>query len=127
LIAVDTSALVAIVLDEPDGPKCLAAIGKEDQTVISGGTLSEAIIVSTGLGVRDVMIRLIERIQIQVVAVDVASARRMGDVYQRWGRGFDPAGLNFGDCFAYELAERYQCPLLYVGNDFAKTDIRSAL
>ena len=43
------------------------------------------------------------------------------------GRGFHPAGLNFGDCFAYALAEEQNCPLLFIGNDFSKTDIRSAL
>jgi ribonuclease VapC len=59
--------------------------------------------------------------------MDEESARRVGDAYQRWGRGLNPAQLNFGDCFAYELAQYFGCPLLYVGNDFARTDIQSAI
>ena len=54
-------------------------------------------------------------------------ARQRHDAYSRWGRGFRRAALNFGDCFAYELAHSSQCPLLYVGKDFAKTDITSVL
>jgi len=61
------------------------------------------------------------------IAVTAASARRVGDAYQKWGKGIHPAGLNFGDCFAYVLAQEYACGLLYVGNDFSKTDVRSVI
>ena len=47
--------------------------------------------------------------------------------YRRWGKGLDPAGLNICDSFAYALAKERDCPLLYVGNDFSQTDIRSAI
>jgi ribonuclease VapC len=49
------------------------------------------------------------------------------DAYARWGKGVHPAALNLGDCFAYALATELRCPLLYLGEDFARTDIRSAL
>ena len=45
----------------------------------------------------------------------------------KWGKGVNPAGLNFGDCFAYQVAKANGCPLLYVGEDFARTDVRSAI
>jgi len=127
LIAVDTSALTSVVLGESPGLSVVDAIEAEDRAVISAGTLTEAIIVGTGLGMRNDVLVLIDRLGLEVVPLDADAARRIGGIYQRWGRGFHPAGLNFGDCFAYEVAERFGCPLLYIGNDFAKTDIQSAL
>jgi ribonuclease VapC len=61
------------------------------------------------------------------VNVTRAAAAAVGDAYRKWGKGFHPAGLNFGDCFAYVLAKHYSCSLLFVGNDFARTDVQSAL
>lgn len=54
-------------------------------------------------------------------------ADTVADAYDRWGKGVHPAGLNFGDCFAYALAKSQNCPLLFVGDDFAQTDVESAL
>jgi ribonuclease VapC len=70
---------------------------------------------------------LLEELAFQVAAVSPAAARRIAVAHERWGRGVHPASLNFGDCFAYEVAQQYACPLLFVGDDFAKTDIRSVL
>ncbi len=56
-----------------------------------------------------------------------ASARRIAQAYQRWGKGVHPASLNFGDCFAYEVAKERGCSLLYVGKDFEKTDVVAGL
>ena len=53
-------------------------------------------------------------------------ARRVAQANARWGKGVHPAGLNFGDCFAYALARKHECPLLFVGNDFSKTDVARA-
>ena len=53
-------------------------------------------------------------------------ARQAGAAYRQWGKGFHPAGLNFGDCFAYALAKEQNCPLLFIGNDFSRTDIKPA-
>ncbi len=53
-----------------------------------------------------------------------AAAQRIAHAYAKWGKGVHPAALNFGDCFAYEVAKDRGCPLLYVGDDFAKTDIK---
>ena len=59
--------------------------------------------------------------------VTEATARRIAAVYGQWGRGIHLAGLNFGDCFAYEIAKEQGCALLYVGNDFTQTDIAAAV
>jgi ribonuclease VapC len=61
------------------------------------------------------------------VPVTSAVARRIGEAYSRWGRGVHPAALNLGDCFAYAIAQEHACGLLYVGDDFAKTDIEAVL
>jgi ribonuclease VapC len=73
------------------------------------------------------MNRLIDGLGFEIESVTPASARRIATAYARWGRGAHPAGLNFGDCFSYEVAKAHSCPLLYVGEDFAKTDLQSAL
>ena len=127
MIAVDTSALVAIVLKEPRADACLAALEAEDEVLISAGTLAEMLIVSSRRNVGTEMARLIDRLAPDVVPVTPAAARRIGLVYQKWGRGVHPAALNFGDCFAYEVAKEHACRLLYVGEDFAKTDIEGVL
>ena len=70
---------------------------------------------------------LIDGLGFNAVAVTPASARRIAQAYGRWGRGSHAAALNFGDCFAYEVAKEHDVPLLYVGGDFAKTDIKGVL
>jgi ribonuclease VapC len=127
VIVVDTSALMAILLDEPAAGACIACLKTTDNLVISAGTLAEALIVAVGRGVRPEMERLIEALAIEVVAVTPAHARHCADAYQRWGKGSHPAGLNFGDCFAYALARQKDWPLLFVGNDFRQTDLRPAI
>jgi ribonuclease VapC len=62
-----------------------------------------------------------------IAAVTPASARRIAAAHGRWGRGVQSAGLNFGDCFLYELANEHACPHLFVGDDFAKTDLTAAI
>jgi ribonuclease VapC len=127
VIAVDTSALMAVILNEPRADACQAALATEDEKLISAGTLAEALIVSTGRGLGAQLAQLIDRLDCEIVPVTAATARRIGQAYERWGRGMHPAGLNFGDCFAYEVAKEHACRLLYVGDDFAKTDIDGVL
>lgn len=127
MIAVDTSALMAIVLKEPLAPACVAALEAEDEILISAGTVAEALIVSARRNFGVAMARLIDGLGCEIISVTPASARRIGLAYEQWGRGLHPAALNFGDCFAYELAKEHACRLLYVGGDFAKTDIEGVL
>lgn len=127
MIAVDTSALMAIVLNEAEADACIATLEAEAEIVISAGTVAEALIVSARRNVGEEMARLIEGLGFTIMNVTPASARRIAEAYDRWGKGVHPAGLNFGDCFAYEVAREQACPLLYVGEDFRQTDIESAL
>jgi ribonuclease VapC len=127
MMAVDSSALMAIALDQPEAEACIAALQAEGGLLISAGTVAEVLIVAARRGVGREVARLIDGLGFEVVSVTPASARRIAKVYDEWGKGVHPAGLNFGDCFAYELAKERACRLLYVGADFAKTDIESAL
>jgi len=127
VIAVDTSALMAIVLDEPGADACIAALEAEADILISAGTVAEALIVSGRRNVGEEVAGLIDRLGFEVVAVTPASARRIADAYGKWGRGVHRAALNLGDCFSYEVAKEHACRLLYVGGDFAKTDIQAVL
>jgi len=127
MIAVDTSALMAIVLGEMQADACMAALETEDEILISAGTVAEAIIVATRRGVAEEMASLIDGLGVNIVIVTAASARRIAQAYQRWGKGMNAAGLNFGDCFAYEIAKEHSCSLLFVGEDFSKTDVQRAI
>lgn len=127
MIAVDTSALMAIVLGEPQATACIQAIAAEDDLVISAGTVAEALIVSARRAVGEDMAHLIDGLSFEAVAVTAASARRIARAYEAFGKGVHPAGLNLGDCFAYEAAKERGCRLLFVGDDFSKTDIEGVL
>jgi ribonuclease VapC len=127
VIAVDTSALLAILLNEAEADDCDAALKSERHILISAGTLTEALIVAGARNLREELEELVERLGFEIVPVDGATARRAAAVHTRWGRGAKTAGLNFGDCFAYDVAKQNRCPLLYVGRDFAKTDVKSVL
>ena len=110
------------------GSRCVyCGTRAEDEILISAGTVAEALIVSARRCVDTEVGSIINRLGFEVVAVTPASARRIAEAYQRWGRGLHPAALNFGDCFAYEVAKEHACRLLYVGDDFAKTDIEAVL
>jgi ribonuclease VapC len=127
LIAVDTSALMAIVLGEEEADACIRILETETEVLISAGTLAEAMIVAKPRNVAQEMTSLVDGLGFEVLTVTAASARRIAQAHSRWGKGAHPAGLNFGDCFAYEVAKAHACPLLFIGNDFAKTDLVSAL
>lgn len=126
MLAVDTSALMAVVLSETQARACRHALEAEPTLILSAATLVEALIVSSRRGVEDEMSRLIDGLGIEIVPVTAISARRAAEAYRRWGRNFHPAALNFSDCFAYEVAQAHGCPLLFVGEDFSGTDVRAA-
>ena len=127
MIAVDTSALMAIALGEAAADACIRLLETEPKIIISAGTVAEALIVAVRCNVGEEVARIIDGLGFEILPVTPASARRIAVAYARWGRGAHPAALNFGDCFSYEVANENSCPLLFVGNDFAKTDLESAL
>ena len=126
MIVVDTSALMAILLDEPEAADCMDALSTAEALSISAGTVAEALIVADRRGCGQEMRRLLDGLGIGVLPVTPAMARQVADAYGRWGKGINPAGLNFGDCFAYARANEMAAPLLYVGNDFSATDLSRA-
>ena len=126
-VVLDTSALMAVLLGEPEGHACAAVLGTEAPLLISGGTLAEALIVAGNRGIGSEMAALVGEGGVEVVPVTGATAVRVAEAYARWGKGRHSASLNFGDCFAYVLAQETGSMLLYVGEDFAKTDVSPAL
>jgi ribonuclease VapC len=127
MIAIDTSAIMAILLNEPSAEACIAAMEGEEEIIMSAGTLAETLIVAGRRNVAEEASRLIDGLGLEILSVTPASARRVADAYARWGKGVHAAGLNYGDCFAYEVAKEHACPLLFVGDDFPLTDIDAAL
>lgn len=127
MIVVDTSALLAVLLEESEASACAVVLQEVSNLTMSAGTLQEAMIVASHKDLDGELSELIERMGISIVDVNAASARRAATAYRLWGKGFHPAALNYGDCFAYVLAKELNCPLLFVGNDFSRTDIISAL
>ncbi len=118
---------MAIVLDEPLAKDCLAVLGREHDVLMSAGTLTELLIVAHKRNRLEEVEQLVDGLGIDIVPVTSAAARRAADAHRLWGKGAHAASLNFGDCFAYELARSRACPLLFVGNDFRHTEIERAL
>jgi ribonuclease VapC len=126
VIAVDTSALMAIALGEAEAGACKDVLEADGDVLISAGTVAEALIVAGRRNVTEEVTALIGDLGFTIIDVSAADARRIAHAHAQWGKGIHPAGLNFGDCFAYVVAKERGCPLLYVGDDFARTDLRSA-
>lgn len=127
MIAVDTSAMMAVILNEPEATVCARALQTEPELMISAATVAEALIVADMRNVSAEMTKLLDGLGFEIVPVTLATARRVMDVYAKWGKGRHAASLNFGDCFAYDTAKTCACPLLFVGDDFRKTDLASAI
>jgi ribonuclease VapC len=127
---IDTSAIVAILNDEPERRAFNEAIEKSDTCLLSTAGFVEASMVidnSRGYeGLRDFDL-LLANARIELVPVDADQAHIARQAFRQYGKGRHPAALNFGDCFSYALAKASGFPLLFKGNDFAKTDIQSAL
>jgi ribonuclease VapC len=128
-VVVDTSALLAILLREPEHEEFSALLAAAEDPLISAATLLEASIVihaKTGdAGVVN-LDELLAAASVRCIAVDRTQALLARDAYARFGKGRSPAQLNFGDCFAYALAFEQERPLMFKGDDFTKTDITSA-
>jgi len=127
VIVVDSSALIEIILDAPAAEACMEALEAAKEVLISAGTMTECLIVAFGHEAERPLGDLFDHFGLTVIPLTEARARAAGQSYKQYGRGWHAAGLNFGDCFAYALAKEHGCPLLFIGDDFAKTDVVSAL
>lgn len=125
-MVLDTSALLALLLDEPEAEAFRVAVEAEDTRLVSAGTLLETAIVIEArkgeAGGRELDL-LIHKAGMTVVAVDAEHVGEARRAYRRFGRGHHAAGLNYGDVFAYALARATGEPLLFKGEGFAKTDV----
>ncbi len=129
MIVVDASALVAIAEREPEWERFLGVLNRTDVSYLSPINYLEtgAVLIQRG--------HFADEIELESWLAKLGVKRRedvdLGpaalSVYLRFGKGFHAARLNLGDCFAYALAKALDAPLLYKGDDFAKTDIRSAV
>ena len=125
-VVADTSALMALLLGEPEA-EAIASLLETRAALISAGTLAETLVVADRRGIGAEMAQLVEGLGIAVEPLSLAGARQVAAAYGQWGKGVHPAGLNLGDCFAYALARDRGAELLFVGEDFARTDIAPAL
>jgi ribonuclease VapC len=134
-IVVDSSAIIAILFNEPDGPACATALETASARLISavnyvetGTVLAGRVRDGTPAQAVDVLDDFLAVLRIDIAPLDSATAYAALAARLTFGKGFGVrGGLNFGDCFAYALAKQCSAPLLYVGTDFALTDIASAL
>ena len=131
MTVVDSSAFVAVLRSEPDADRFVLALERTEPLLMSAGTLLEigtVVLHKRALEKAADMFEMISTAQIEIVPVSETQARAAIDAYGRFGKCTrHPAQLNYGDCFSYALAKTSDLPLLYKGDDFAKTDIRSAL
>ena len=124
MIVVDSSAFIAILRDEPEAERLSHAVALAEVPMMAAATYLERAIVAArvpdGRGILDAW--LAAR-RISVVPVDHTLAQIAADAFVRYGKGRHPAGLNFGDCFAYALARSLNVPLLFKGDDYSRTDV----
>jgi ribonuclease VapC len=127
-LVVDTSAIVAIVMEEPEAADFIAALASARTRILTSVNLLEAQIVLTfGKGMPAATAEvLVARENIEIIPFDEDLSNLAFDAYRRYGKGRHPAKLNMGDCAAYALARSRGWPLLYKGEDFAQTDIERA-
>ncbi|HXC54656.1 MAG TPA: type II toxin-antitoxin system VapC family toxin [Rhizomicrobium sp.] len=136
MIVIDPSAILAVLLGEPHAAALVARIESERPGVryLSAASYLEAGAVIAGRHLKapvkgiEILDEFLSNLEIDIVPLDSEQARIGLRARIAYGRGFGAAaGLNFGDCFSYALAKSKSAPLLYVGNDFDKTDIVAAL
>jgi len=129
-LIVDSSALLALVFDEPEADRVEEAIASSDRIGIGAPTLTESgIVLASRLGGDSELLlaRLVEGLDLAVIPFTAAHGRVSREAFLRFGRGRHPAALNFGDCLTYAVAKLAEKPLLFVGDDFAQTDLVAAL
>jgi ribonuclease VapC len=129
-MVIDTSALLAILFSEPEAESLTDAIVRADRRVVGAPTLVEASAVLLARKGRQGVIALdalLSRLEVEVVPMSAAAGEFAQDAYARFGKGVgSPAVLNYGDVLSYGVARAEDEPLLFKGQDFARTDIPAA-
>jgi ribonuclease VapC len=129
-MVIDASALIAILLGEPEAKAFAETIAADSQRLVSVFSLLETgivIEVKKGEPGGRELDRLIHRANMQVVPLDPGQAELAREAWRTFGKGRHPAGLNIGDCCSYALSKYSNQPLLFQGDDFSKTDVAAVL
>jgi ribonuclease VapC len=133
VIVIDTSALIAIFRLEPEADAFLKAIVRAQARAMSAVTVLETSMVMSGgtaaadAGLFEPLDAFLSEGGVEIAAFDADQSRLAREAFLRFGKGRHKAALNFGDCASYALAKSRAAPLLYKGEDFRRTDVRSAL
>lgn len=117
---------MAVLFAEPEADRSMRRLFSADDARISAGTYSETLLVADR---RDVGVEargLVARAGLRIEPVTAATAELTAEAYAAFGKGRHEAALNWGDCFAYALAKAHNAPLLFVGDDFTRTDVKAA-
>jgi ribonuclease VapC len=128
-VIVDSSAIIAILLREPGWAELVAKLARDPTPGVAAPALAETGIVLTakiGAPAPAVLSRFLQEAQLAVIPFADAHWRAAVEAYARFGEGRHAPGLNFGDCLTYAVARLAGQPLLFVGDDFAKTDLPAA-
>jgi ribonuclease VapC len=128
-MVLDSSAIVAVLLKEPGHDRLLEALQRAELIVVGAPTMLEATMVLTarlGQDARPLLSAFLRRLDAAVVAFNEEHLDAATTAFLRFGRGRHPAGLNFGDCMSYAVASVANLPLLFIGEDFPRTDIARA-
>ena len=130
MIVVDSSAIIAILVDEPGATAFLGELASATDARLSAVTHYEIRTVAFSRG-RERLLKEYEMLfataGLTIAPFDARQSMLAFEGFRRWGKGIHPAGLNFGDCAAYALATSLDARLLFKGEDFARTDVRRAL
>jgi ribonuclease VapC len=125
-VIIDTSALVALLDQEPEAARIAHALASTPERTLSAANLVEIGIVMQARrgddGARDLDL-LLAKLKVEIAVVTPGHADIARKAFRRYGRGRHVANLNFGDCFAYALAKDKSAPLLFKGDDFGQTDV----
>lgn len=129
-MVIETSALVAILLAEPEAERLVRAIGGAEPRLVGAPTVFEAaavMLARKGPAGEIALDALLQRLAVEIVPMSVAAAVLARSAYQRYGRGVgSPGVLNYGDCLSYGIAMAEGDALLFTGNDFSRTDVSAA-
>jgi ribonuclease VapC len=129
-LAVDTSAVLAVLLNETGSDAILERLYAAVQPAVAAPSRTEILLVAL-VKLGEIGLERAREFLDQQAMLTVCWDEELADAsalaFQRFGRGRHPSSLNFGDCFSYALAERLRVPVLFVGNDFSRTDLESAL
>ena len=126
MIVIDSSALIAVAQNEPETERILQLLEDTEQLFISAATVTETLIVASRRRCAKPIAAIFDQFDLVIEPLTKSRAFAAAHAYNRWGKVFNKASLNYGDSFAYALAIELDCPLLFVGNDFAQTDVKVA-